>query len=80
VGISKVEVQVDGGDWNQAELSTAISEDTWVQWRWTWEAEKGVHSIRARATGSDGEVQTGRRQDVVPDGATGWHEMYVEVF
>ena len=80
VGISKVEVQVDGGTWHEAELATAISSDTWVQWRWTWQAEKGLHSIRARATGADGEVQTGRLQGVVPDGATGWHEKTIEVF
>ena len=80
VGISKVEVQVDGGAWQEAELATAISSDTWVQWRWNWKAEKGIHSIRARATGADGEVQTGRRQGVVPDGATGWHDKTVDVF
>jgi DMSO/TMAO reductase YedYZ molybdopterin-dependent catalytic subunit len=80
VGIERVEVQIDGGDWHEAELATAISADTWVQWRWTWDAPEGLHSIRVRAIGTDGEEQTGRRQGVVPDGATGWHEIFVEVY
>jgi hypothetical protein len=32
-----------------------------------------------RATGKDGQVQTGVERDVVPDGATGWHEVEFSV-
>ncbi|WP_173923248.1 molybdopterin-dependent oxidoreductase [Agromyces sp. Marseille-P2726] len=79
VGISAVDVQVDDGPWQPAELATAISTDTWVQWRYEWDAARGNHTIRVRATGADGEVQTSKRQGVVPDGATGLHERSVSV-
>jgi DMSO/TMAO reductase YedYZ molybdopterin-dependent catalytic subunit len=31
-GISKVEVRVDGGDWEEAQLRSPLSEATWVVW------------------------------------------------
>ena len=79
IGIERVEIQVDGGDFHEAELGTAISDDTWVQWRWKWDATPGIHSVRVRAIGKDGEVQTGHQQGAIPDGATGWHEVDVNV-
>ncbi|PWC05903.1 molybdopterin-dependent oxidoreductase [Agromyces badenianii] len=80
VGIDGVEVQIDDGDWREAELATAISDDTWVQWSYRWpDASAGSHTVRVRALGADGEVQTAKRQGVVPDGATGLHEITVEV-
>jgi hypothetical protein len=79
VGVAGVQVQVDDGPWSDAELATAISVDTWVQWRWDWEATSGSHLLRVRATGADGEQQSVVVRDVVPDGATGLHEVRVEV-
>ena len=79
VGIDGVDVQVDDGPWQPATLATAISVDTWVQWRYDWDATSGSHTLRVRATGADGEVQTSTRQGVVPDGATGLHERTVDV-
>ncbi|MDQ7993542.1 MAG: molybdopterin-dependent oxidoreductase [Propionicimonas sp.] len=78
-GVGGVEVQVDGGPWTPAVLATAISADTWVQWSLPWRAERGSHTIRCRATGADGEQQTGEVRPVVPDGATGWDEISVQV-
>jgi len=78
-GIAAVDVQIDDGDWQPAELATAISDDTWVQWRLAWEATAGQHTLRVRATGADGEVQTATERPVVPDGATGLHERTVTV-
>ncbi|MBT2517738.1 molybdopterin-dependent oxidoreductase [Streptomyces sp. ISL-90] len=78
-GIARVEVQIDDGAWADATLAAAISIDTWVQWRYEWDAAVGSHVVRVRATGRDGEVQTAERQGVVPDGATGLHEIPVEV-
>jgi DMSO/TMAO reductase YedYZ molybdopterin-dependent catalytic subunit len=79
VGISAVDVQVDGGDWNSATLADAISADTWRQWRWDWPATSGSHTLRVRATDAEGNVQTSKTADVVPDGATGLHEITVSV-
>lgn len=79
VGISKVEVQVDGGAWREATLAAAINDDTWVQWSIPWTAEKGQHAIRCRATNVDGETQTSVDAWPVPDGATGWQQLNITV-
>jgi DMSO/TMAO reductase YedYZ molybdopterin-dependent catalytic subunit len=80
VGIEAVEVQIDDGDWRPAELATAISDDTWVQWSLPWKAEAGDHLLRCRATNRDGEVQTSERARPAPNGASGWHERFIAVF
>ncbi len=79
VGVSGVEVQIDGGNWQQATLATAISDDTWVQWSLPWAAKSGDHTIRCRATNVDGETQTSDVRGVIPDGATGWDELSIRV-
>lgn len=80
VGIAGVEVQIDEGPWQQADVATPISDDTWVQWSLPWTATVGDHLLRCRATGANGELQTPDRAPPVPDGATGWHERFVTVF
>ncbi|MFG2102104.1 molybdopterin-dependent oxidoreductase [Micromonospora echinaurantiaca] len=72
-GISRVEVRVDEGPWQEAELAATVSADTWVQWSWRWNATPGEHTLQVRATDATGETQTPHRQDVAPNGATGWH-------
>jgi DMSO/TMAO reductase YedYZ molybdopterin-dependent catalytic subunit len=79
VGIESVDVQIDDGPWLPATLATAISIDTWVQWRFDWDAPSGTHTLRVRATGADGEVQTSDVQGPVPDGSTGLDERTVDV-
>ncbi|WP_091225981.1 molybdopterin-dependent oxidoreductase [Microbacterium sp. 3J1] len=79
VGVEGVEVRIDGGPWQRAELAAAISADTWVQWRLDWSAESGAHTIECRAISADGETQTSEPADVVPDGAQGWHRVEVSV-
>ncbi|MCW2759566.1 MAG: oxidoreductase, partial [Nocardioidaceae bacterium] len=72
-GISKVEVQLDGGSWQEATLGTVPDVDTWVQWKLDTKLAKGDHVAMVRATDSSGYTQTSARADVLPDGATGWH-------
>ena len=72
-GIAGVEVQLDGGQWEPAQLASVPNDDTWVQWAATLDAQPGQHLLRVRATDKEGVVQTGVRVDVIPDGATGWH-------
>ncbi|HEU5223303.1 MAG TPA: molybdopterin-dependent oxidoreductase [Candidatus Lumbricidophila sp.] len=79
IGVAAVEVQIDEGPWHQAELATAMSIDTWVQWRYRWQAAPGRHTIRVRSTGADGRPQETRLADVAPDGATGLHTINIEV-
>jgi DMSO/TMAO reductase YedYZ molybdopterin-dependent catalytic subunit len=79
VGISGVQVRVDGGQWNDAELADAISADTWRQWVWRWPATAGQHRLTVRAIDANGVVQTAKVADVVPNGATGLHTIGVQV-
>ena len=78
-GIAKVEVRVDDGDWQEATLATVPSTDTWVQWRWDWDAPTGEHRLEVRATDRSGYTQTSEQTDVLPDGATGYHGVEVLV-
>jgi DMSO/TMAO reductase YedYZ molybdopterin-dependent catalytic subunit/uncharacterized membrane protein (UPF0136 family) len=72
-GIEGVEFSVDGGDWLPAKIAAVPSIDTWVQWSGATDVDRGDHTVRVRAIDKDGTVQTGVEQDVLPDGATGWH-------
>ncbi len=78
-GVSAVEVQVDEEGWEPAEVSTPISDATWVQFVRRWEATPGDHILRVRATDGSGEVQTDMRTPPPPDGARGHHTVRVTV-
>ena len=78
-GISKVEVQVDGGDWQEARLSSPISTHTWVQWVSEWDFTPGNHYVRVRATDADGELQALGPKPSAPNGAEGWHKVNFRV-
>lgn len=73
-GVRAVEVRIDDGEWQPAELGASYSNDTWRLWSFEWQATKpGLHTITVRATDNTGYTQTSDIADPVPDGATGWH-------
>ena len=76
-GITGVEVQVDDGPWQQAQLSPATDADLWRQWVLPYEFGTGTHTVTARATAANGEVQTSDRASPFPDGSSGWHSIQV---
>ena len=78
-GVAKVEVQVDGGPWQEAALADTVSADTWRQWYWNWPATPGDHAVRVRATDAAGRTQTSTPAPPAPDGATGWHTVQVAI-
>ncbi len=78
-GISRVEVSIDDGPWQDAQLAEQPNPRTWRQWWLEWEATPGRHSIAVRATNGLGETQTSEVADVVPSGATGYDVGVVEV-
>lgn len=83
-GVRAVEVRIDGpgrqGDWQQAQLGAAYSDDTWRLWSVDWTAtDPGRYAITVRATDNTGTVQTAEQADPVPDGATGWHSVSFDV-
>jgi len=71
-GISKVEIQVDNGPWEPAELrDPPLSPLTWVQWVYNWKANLGQHTIRVRAYDGTGKLQEAAVHQPSPNGATG---------
>lgn len=78
-GIARVELSVDGGDWQAATLASEISPATWVLWKWTWQATAGQHILEVRATDGTGAVQTADVTAPNPDGARGHHRIAVSV-
>ena len=78
-GIKAVEVRIDDGPWQQAQLGASYSNDAWRLWSFPWTATPGPHVIAVRATDNTGEVQTEQRAGVIPDGATGWHTVSFDV-
>jgi len=79
VGIDRVEVRIDDGDWQAATLSTPINADTWVQWVLEWQAEAGTHYVEVRAVNKNGDTQTEERAPIAPDGSSGWQRVLVTV-
>lgn len=75
-GISRVELQVDGGQWEMAELrSPALSLLTWIQWRYFWPLTSGKHTFTVRAYDGNGSLQVARLSPPQPNGATGLHSV-----
>ena len=72
-GISKVEVRVDGGPWEEAQLRAPLSETTWVIWRFDWPFQEGDHTFEVRCAEADGTPQIEEKQGNRPSGATGIH-------
>jgi DMSO/TMAO reductase YedYZ molybdopterin-dependent catalytic subunit len=75
-GIERVEIRLDDGDWTEVTLAEEVTIDTWRQWRADFsEVEPGSHTLTVRATDKDGNVQTAKRRDSIPNSATGHHHI-----
>jgi hypothetical protein len=73
-GVAKVEVRVDEGDWQEAQLTEPLSNDAWVQWRRELTLDPGrKYRLQVRATDGTGETQTSAEAPPPPSGATGYH-------
>jgi DMSO/TMAO reductase YedYZ molybdopterin-dependent catalytic subunit len=78
-GISTVEVQIDQGAWQPAQLADTVGPDTWRQWKFEWLATSGTHTLTVRATDANGMLQIAEVAPPAPDGATGYHSIKVKV-
>ncbi|WP_088288610.1 molybdopterin-dependent oxidoreductase [Kineosporia sp. A_224] len=78
-GIRAVEVQVDAGPWERADVGAVASANTWAQWRWTWDAAPGTHTLAVRAVDGTGEPQVAAPHEPAPNGATGLHRREVTI-
>ena len=75
--ISKVELRVDEGPWQEAQLRSPLSETTWVIWRYDWPFVAGNHKFEVRCQEGDGTPQIETSRDNRPSGATGTHKKSV---
>lgn len=80
-GIERVEVSTDSGtSWHEAELLQPRWPLSWVLWRWSWVApQPGRYRLKARATDGRGRLQDPKPRPALPEGATGYHFVTVEV-
>lgn len=83
-GISRVEVRVDTGEWQPAELATEVNPFTWRMFRLTTPLPSGQHTVACRAYDGSGVMQVEERLRLinpgpVPDGSTGWHSIVFSV-
>jgi DMSO/TMAO reductase YedYZ molybdopterin-dependent catalytic subunit len=80
VGVSKVEVQIDRGEWQAARLAPVPSTDTWRQWVAPWmNPTAGPHIVTVRAYDATGKVQTANATEPFPGAASGYHSIRVTV-
>ncbi|MEJ2666833.1 MAG: molybdopterin-dependent oxidoreductase [Deinococcales bacterium] len=79
-GVRAVQVSFDGGSsWHMATLRPADNPYSWTLWGVEWQAEKGGYDVLVRAVDGTGAVQTSERSQPLPDGATGYDKVHVEV-
>lgn len=79
-GVKSVQVRIDDGPWQPAQLGASYSNDAWRLWSFPWTATQGgPHTITVRATDNTGAPQTEDQALPAPDGATGWHAVTFEV-
>jgi DMSO/TMAO reductase YedYZ molybdopterin-dependent catalytic subunit len=82
VGVRKVEISTDGGkSWDEAQIfSNPMPSQVWAFWKYVWvNPPKGRHIIAVRATDGNGNLQTSSSSGEWPNGATGYHEIDVNV-
>ena len=72
-GISRVQVRMDEGPWQDAQLRSPLSETTWVIWRYDWPFAAGGHTFEVRCAEADGTPQVEEDMGNRPNGATGIH-------
>ena len=79
-GISKVEVQVDDGNWESAELiNPPLSSLNWLLWRYAFPRLAGRHRVSVQAYDGDGQIQISSYTSPGPGGATGIHFINVDL-
>jgi sulfite oxidase len=78
-GISQVQLRVDGGPWQDAQLRSPLSETTWVVWRYEWPFAEGEHLFEVRCAEGDGTPQIEESMPARPSGSTGIHSQEASI-
>lgn len=72
-GVERVDVRVDDGPWQPAELAGSLGAASWRHWRHRVQLTPGRHDVAARCVAADGTVQDPVPTPPFPDGTTGHH-------
>ena len=78
-GVATVQVQIDGGAWQDAELGPSAGNDYWRQWYYPWTAEPGSHNLSCRVVDGRGNTQSDVRMNPFPEGSSGIQNLIVKV-
>lgn len=80
-GIARVEISLnDGETWNEAKIDYAQSPLAWALWSYSWRPTQiGEYKLVARAVDGKGEIQIAAERGTVPEGATGYHRITVQI-
>ena len=78
-GVAGVQVQIDGGAWQDAMLGPTAGNDYWRQWYLPWTAEPGSHNLSCRVVDGTGMPQSAARMDPFPEGSSGIQQLIVKV-
>ncbi|HEX5165088.1 MAG TPA: molybdopterin-dependent oxidoreductase [Thermomicrobiales bacterium] len=78
-GISAVQVRVDDGQWQDAQLEANEPPLIWQRWRFDWQPDLGSYRLTVRAVDGDGNPQDEQERPPHPDGMTGLHTVEVDV-
>ncbi len=79
VGVDRVQLQVDGGPWTDADLGVDLGPDAWRPWSATWTATAGRHRLRVRCRTAAGRWQEEASTTPDPHGVRGVHAVTVHV-
>ena len=79
IGVAKVQVRVDGGDWQPTQIGPDGGIDYWRQWTYAWQATSGQHTLECRVIDDAGANQAEVRAAPFPDGSSGLHQVVVTV-
>ena len=81
-GVRKVEVSTDDGHhWEEAQIfSNPDPSRVWAFWKYVWlNPARGKQTIKVRAKDGNGKLQSSSVAGEWPDGASGYHDVTVEV-
>ena len=78
-GVRTVELRDGTGEWVTAEIVEQDTGDAWVVWRGDLDLVAGEHRVAVRVIDRDGVPQDEAERDVLPSGATGLHEVTIDV-
>jgi DMSO/TMAO reductase YedYZ molybdopterin-dependent catalytic subunit len=80
-GIRAVELSFDDGvSWQPAKLEDVIAPLSWRFWTIDWQPTKpGAVGVLVRATDGKGQLQPAAHADPFPDGASGYHRIFLRV-